>query len=153
GFTSKIRTINSGEREVEEAYAPMSIAMTLEDDIDVSRGDMIVRVNNQPEATQEFDVMLCWLNDDAAKPRTKYSLMHTTNEQRTIIKEVVYKVDINTYDRITDDQNLLRNDIARVKLRCTRPIMLDSYRENRNTGSIILIDETTNETVAAGMVV
>src|SRR5690606_7778279 len=153
GFTSKIRTINSGEREVEEAYAPMSIAMTLEDDIDVSRGDMIVRVNNQPEATQEFDLMLCWLNDNAAKPRAKYSLMHTTNEQRAIIKEVIYKIDINTYDRITDDKELNMNDIARVRIRCTRPLMLDSYRENRNTGSIILIDESMNETVAAGMIV
>jgi sulfate adenylyltransferase subunit 1 len=153
GFTSKIRSINSGETEVEEAYAPMSIAITLEDDIDVSRGDMIVRVNNQPEATQEFDVMLCWLNNEAAKPRAKYTLMHTTNEQRAIIKEVVYKIDINTYDRITNDKNLGRNDIARVKLRCTRPILSDSYRENRNTGSIILIDESTNETVAAGMIV
>ena len=153
GFKSKIRSINSGETEIEEAYAPMSIAMTLEDDIDVSRGDMIVRVNNQPEATQEFDVMLCWLNDEAAKPRAKYTLFHTTNEQRTIIKEVVYKIDINTYDRITGDKILSRNDIARVKLRSTRPIMLDPYKENRNTGSVIFIDEMTNKTVAAGMVV
>ncbi len=153
GFTSKIKSINTGEDEVQEAFAPMSVAMTLEDDIDVSRGDMIVRVNNQPELTQEFDIMLCWLHDEAARPRAKYTLMHTSNEQRAMIKEVVYKVDINTYDRIADDKNLSRNDIARVKLRCTRPIMSDSYRENRNTGSIILIDESTNETVAAGMII
>lgn len=153
GFTSKIKSINTGEVEVQEAFAPMSVAITLEDDIDVSRGDMIVRVNNQPELTQEFDIMLCWLHDDSAKPRAKYTLMHTSNEQRAMIKEVVYKVDINTYERIADDKNLSRNDIARVKLRCTRPIMSDSYRENRNTGSIILIDENTNETVAAGMII
>ncbi|MFD2518527.1 sulfate adenylyltransferase subunit 1 [Salinimicrobium flavum] len=152
GFTSKIRSINSGETEVEEAYAPMSVALTLEDDIDVSRGDMIVRKNNQPEPTQEFDVMLCWLNDAAARPRSKYTIMHSSNEQRAIIKEVIYKIDINTYDRITEDKELNMNDIARVKIRCTRPLMLDSYRENRNTGSIILIDESTNETLAAGMV-
>ena len=114
---------------------------------------MIVRLNNQPEPTQEFDVMLCWLNDDAAKPRAKYTITHTSNEQRAIIKEVIYKIDINTYDRITDDKELNMNDISRVKIRCTRPLMTDSYRDNRNTGSIILVDENTNETVAAGMII
>lgn len=153
GFTSKVRSINTGEKEVEEAYAPMSVAITLEDDIDISRGDMIVRKNNQPKPEQEFDVMLCWLNNKPARPRAKYLIVHTSNEQKAMITEVIYKVDINTYDRITNDSDLAMNDIARVKIRCTRPLMLDSYRENRNTGSIILIDETTNETVAAGMVV
>ena len=153
GFTSKIKSINSGDKEVEEAYAPMSISMTLDDDIDISRGDMIVRKNNQPEAIQEFDVMLCWLNNDPARPRAKYTVMHTSNEQRALIKEVVYKVDINTFSRNNQDKDLTMNDIARVKIRCTRPLMLDPYRENRNTGSIILIDEDTKETVAAGMVV
>ena len=153
GFTSRILSINSGETELEEAYAPMSIALTLEDDIDVGRGDMIVKLNNQPEPVQEFDVMLCWLNEDSAKPRAKYTVMHTSNEQRIMIKKVIYKVDINTYDRIGKDKYLNMNDIARVKLRCTRPLMLDSYRDNRNTGGIILVDENTNETVAAGMVV
>ncbi|QSS97796.1 sulfate adenylyltransferase subunit 1 [Psychroflexus sp. ALD_RP9] len=153
GFTSKIKSINSGEREISEAFAPMSISMTLEDDIDVSRGDMIVRTNNQPEMLQEFDVMLCWLNNDAAKPRTKYSIMHTSNEQKAIIKEVVYKININTYDRVTDDKSLKMNDIARVKIRTTHRLMLDAYRDNRNTGSIILVDDSTKETVAAGMLV
>lgn len=153
GFTSKIRTINVGKKEVWEAHAPMSIAMTLEDDIDVGRGDMITRLNNRPEMRQEFDVMLCWLNDEPAKPRAKYTVLHTSNEQRAMIKEVVYKIDIETYDRISGDTSLKMNDIARVQMKCTRPLMLDSYRENRNTGSIILIDEATNETVAAGMVI
>lgn len=153
GFTSRIRSINLGDHELEEAFAPMSVAMTLEDDIDVSRGDMIVRTKNQPEASQEFDVMLCWLNNLSAKPRAKYLIKHTSNEQRAIIKEVIYKVDINSYNRITDDKSLTMNDIGRVKLRCNRPLMIDSYRDNRNTGSIILIDEGTNETVAAGMIV
>ena len=153
GFTSKIKSINAGEKNVEEAYAPMSVAMTLEDDIDVSRGDMIVKKNNQPEQEQEFDVMLCWLNNDAMKPRAKYTVMHTSHEERAMIKEVVYKMDINSFERDTEDQNLEMNDIARVKIRTTRSLMLDSYRDNRNTGSIILIDESTNETVAAGMVV
>ena len=153
GFTSKIKSINAGEQELEEAFAPMSVAMTLEDDIDISRGNMIVRKNNQPEMEQEFDVMLCWLNNEAAKPRTKYTVMHTTNEQRAMIKDVVYKVDINTYDRNTEDKDLQMNDIARVTIRTTHRLMIDPYRDNRNTGSIILIDESTNETVAAGMVV
>ena len=153
GFSSKIKSINSGENEVQEAYAPMSVAITLEDDIDVSRGDMIVKKNNQPETEQEFDVMLCWLNADPARPRAKYTVMHTSNEQRAMIKEVVYKIDINTYDRNTKDKDLEMNDIARLKIRTTHRLMIDSYRENRYTGSIILIDEQTNETVAAGMII
>lgn len=153
GFTSKVKSMNAGEQEISEAYAPMSISMTLEDDIDVSRGDMIVKKNNQPETEQEFDVMLCWLNNDAAKTRTKYTVMHTSHEERAMIKEVVYKMNINTFERDIKDKSLSMNDIARVKIRTTRRLMLDSYRDNRSTGSIILIDENTNETVAAGMVV
>lgn len=153
GFTSKIKSMNAGEKEVNEAYAPMSISMTLDDDIDVSRGDMIVKRNNQPEGEQEFDVMLCWLNNNAAKSRAKYIIMHTSNVQRAMIKEVVYKIDINSYNRNMEDKDLNMNDIARVKIRTTHRLMLDSYRDNRITGSIILIDENTNETVAAGMIV
>lgn len=153
GFTSKIKSINTGEQEVKEAFAPMSISMTLEDDIDVSRGDMIVKKNNQPEGEQEFDVMLCWLNNNAAKPRAKYTVMHTSNQQRAMIKDVIYKIDINTYNRNTEDKDLSMNDIARVTIRTTHRLMIDSYRDNRNTGSIILVDESTNETVAAGMIV
>lgn len=153
GFTSKIKSINAGDKEVEEAYAPMSVAMTLDDDIDASRGNMIVKKNNQPEMAQEFDVMICWLHNKTARPGAKYTLMHTSNEQRAIIKEVVYKIDINTYDRNTEDKNLSMNDIARIKIRSAQSIMIDPYRDNRSTGSIILIDEGTNETVAAGMIV
>lgn len=152
GFTSKIKSMNAGEKEIEEAFAPMSISMTLEDEFDISRGDMIVRRNNQPEALQEFDVMLCWLGDAPAKPRAKYTLMHTSNEQTAMIKDVVYKVDINTYDRI-ENKDLAMNDIARVKIRTTQQLMIDPYRDNRSTGSLILIDEATKNTVAAGMIV
>ncbi|MFO7703352.1 sulfate adenylyltransferase subunit 1 [Psychroflexus maritimus] len=153
GFTSKIKSINAGETAVEEAFAPMSVAMTLTDDIDVSRGDMILRKNNQPEASQEFDVMLCWLNNKSAQPRAKYTIMHTSNEQKAMVKEVVYKLDINTYQRINDDKDLNMNDICRVKIRTTKPLMVDAYKNNRTTGSIVLIDENTKETVAAGMIV
>lgn len=153
GFETKIKSINAGEKEIKEAYAPMSISITLEDDIDIGRGDMIVRKNNKPEVSQEFDVMLCWFNNNSAKPRAKYLIKHTSNEQRGIIKEVVYKMNINSFERNNDDKELNMNDICRVKIRTTHRLMIDSYRDNRNTGSIILIDETTNETVAAGMVV
>ncbi len=153
GFTSKIKSINAGEQYVDEAYAPMSVSITLEDDIDVSRGDMIVKKNNQPEQEQEFDVMLCWLNNETMKPRAKYTIRHTSNEERAMIKKVVYKMDINSFERNSEDSTLEMNDIARVKIRTTRRLMLDSYRDNRLTGSIILIDESTHETVAAGMIV
>lgn len=153
GFTSKIKSINLYNKELEEAYAPMSVSITLEDDIDISRGDMLVRSNNKPEATQDLEVMLCWLNNKSANPRTKYTIKHTSNDQKAMIKEVVYKFNINTLERIHDDNELHMNDISKVKIRTTKPLMVDSYRENRTTGSIILVDDATNETVAAGMVV
>ena len=153
GFMSKIKTIIVGEKEREESFAPMSVVMSLEDDIDVGRGDMVVKKNNQPEVKQEFDVMLCWLNNSPAMPHTKYILLHGSNEQRAMIKEVIYKMDINSFERNWNDDQLIMNDIARVNVRCTGSLMLDPYRENRSTGSIILIDPATNETAAAGMVV
>lgn len=153
GFTSKIKSINAGNQEIEEAFAPMSVAITLEDDIDVSRGNMIVKKNNQPQMEQEFDVMLCWLNNQPGKQKTKYTLMHTTNEQQVMIKEVVYKMDIKTFTRNTTEKVLEMNTIARVTIRATNRFMIDSYKDNRITGSIILIDENTKETVAAGMIV
>jgi hypothetical protein len=127
----------------------MSISMTLDDDIDVSRGDMIVRPNNQPEVTQDLEVMLCWLNNKPAQPRAKYTLMHTTNQQKAMIKEVLHKIDIQTLNRNSEDLELKMNDICKVKIRTTQPLMVDPYRENRTTGSLILIDDATNETVAA----
>ncbi len=153
GFTSTIKGIQGPSGKLEEAIAPMSISIELSDDIDVSRGDMIVRSNNMPEASQDIEVMLCWLGDAVARPRAKYTIMHTANEQKAMIKEVIYKIDINTLGRNGDDKDLQMNDICKVKIRTTQPLMVDSYRENRITGSIILIDDTTNETVAAGMIV
>ena len=153
GFTSKIKSIDTFDGQIDEAFAPMSISITLEDDIDIGRGDMIVRSNNMPEASQDIEVMLCWLNNSPAKPRSKYTIKHTTNDQKAMIKEVVYKIDINSLGRKEDDKELKMNDISKVKLRTTKPLMIDSYRENRTTGSIILVDDATNETVAAGMIV
>jgi sulfate adenylyltransferase subunit 1 len=153
GFMSKIKKIDTLDGALEEAFAPMSVSITLEDDIDISRGDMIVRSNNKPEGSQDIEVMLCWLHNDSAKPNAKYTIKHTSNEQKAMIKEVVYKIDINSLGRITDDKELRMNDISKVKIRTTKPLMIDSYRENRATGSIILVDDATNETVAAGMVI
>lgn len=153
GFTSKIKSIDTLEGPLEEAFAPMSVTMTLEDDIDISRGDMIVRPNNQPDQKQDLDVMLCWLNQKGPVPRAKYVIRHTSNEARCMIKDILYKVDINTLHRLEDDKNIGPNDIARVQLRTTKPLLVDSYDQNRNTGSIILVDEATNETVAAGMII
>src|SRR5690606_18518707 len=111
GFNSKIKTIDTLDRKLEEAFAPMSVSITLEDDIDVSRGDMIVRTNNKPVASQDIEVMLCWLNNNPARPRTKYSIKHTSNDQKAMIKEVVYKIDINTLERDSEEKDLNMNDI------------------------------------------
>ena len=153
GFTSKIKSIDTFDASLKEAFAPMSVSITLEDDIDVSRGDMIVRSNNQPEAVQDAEVMLCWLHNAPSKPRAKYTVKHTSNDQKAMIREVVYVIDINTLERVPGDANLEMNTIAKVKIRTTKPLLADAYRENRTTGSIILIDDATNETVAAGMIV
>ncbi|MCO4820738.1 MAG: GTP-binding protein [Flavobacteriaceae bacterium] len=153
GFSSKIKSIDTLKASLKEAHAPMSVSITLEDDIDISRGDMIVRSNNKPEAIQDIEVMLCWLNNKPAKPRAKYTIKHTSNDQKAMIKEVVYKFNINTLERVHDNKELGMNDICKVKIRTTKPLMVDSYRENRTTGSVILIDDATNETVAAGMIV
>jgi len=153
GFTSKIKSIETFEGPVEEAFAPMSVTITLEDDIDISRGDMIVRSHNQPTTGQDIDLILCLLNNKPVNPSAKYLLMHTTKDARAIIKEINYKIDINTLHRIEDDKDLKMNDIARVRIRTTQPIFYDSYNRNRYTGSLILIDEGTKETVAAGMII
>jgi sulfate adenylyltransferase subunit 1 len=153
GFTSKISGIHTMAGEIEEAFAPMSVSITLEDEIDIARGDMIVRKNNQPDVTQEIDVMLCWFNNKGLQPRAKFNLMHANNEVKALVKEIHYKLNINTLHRNEEDKNVGMNDIIRVSLRTTKPLMKDAYRKNRFTGSIILVDESTNETVAAGMII
>ena len=153
GFSSRIKSIDTFDGPIEEAFAPMSVTMTLEDDIDVSRGDMIVADNNQPEQTQDIDVMVCWMNNKAIVPNGKYALKHTTNDMFCVVKEIQYKVDVNTLHKIENDKVVGMNDIARLKLRTTAPIFIDKYNRNRTTGSLILIDEFNNETVGAGMII
>jgi sulfate adenylyltransferase subunit 1 len=152
GFTSTIKSIREGENVIEEAYPPMSIAIELEDDLDISRGDMIVKPNNQPEVNQDIDTMLCWFSPQPLKVGGKYVLRHTTAEVRTMIKDVVYKMDINELQKNENDKDVKMNDIARIKLRTTKPLFFDPYKKNRETGSLILVDEATNNTVAAGMI-
>lgn len=153
GFFSKIKSINAYDTFVREAFDGMSISMTLEDDIDISRGDMIVKPNNLPEITQDLSAMICWFNELPARPRAKYTIKHTSNEQKAMIKEMEYKINIDTLKRNLEDKDITMNDICKVKIRTTSPIMMDDYSKNRKTGGFILIDEGTNETVAAGMLI
>jgi sulfate adenylyltransferase subunit 1 len=154
GFTTKISSIDTYDGQIDEAFAPMSVTMRLEDEIDVSRGDMLVREKNKPQVGQDVDLMLCWMDQDKnLKLRGKYALRHTTKETRCIIQNIQYKVDINTLHQLEDDKEIEMNDIARVQIRTMDPLFYDSYRRNRMTGSLILIDESNNETVAAGMII
>ena len=152
GLESTISGIHTLTGELDEAFPPMSVTITLEDDIDISRGDMLVRSENRPEGQQDLDVMLCWLNATPPRPRAKYVLKQTTTDARAMITEIQYKMDINTLHRLEEDKDIKMNDVARVKIRSTKPIFADEYNQNRVTGSLILVDEATNETVAAGMI-
>jgi sulfate adenylyltransferase subunit 1 len=153
GFKSKVKKIFAGPEEIEEAFAPMSVAITLEDEIDISRGDVVAKPNNYPSADQDVDLMICWMNQRPVRLNDKFLVRHTTKEVKGLLKEIQYKLDINTLQRIENIDQLVMNDIARVKIRTAKPLFFDSYRRNRITGSLIVIDEGTNETVGAGMVV
>ena len=153
GFTSKIKSIDTFEGEIEETFAPQSVTITLEDDIDISRGDMIVKDGNNPEVEQEFDVMMCWLNNQDLLPGGKYTLKHTSKEAMCMIKQVHYKVDMNTLQRNEESKDIKMNDVFKVRVRTNSPVFFDSYRKNRVTGSLVLIDQGSNATVAAGMIV
>jgi len=153
GFTSSIKSIDIMDGSLSEAFAPMSVTITLDDDIDVSRGDMLVRDNNRPNINQDIDIMICWLNEKKMLLNGKYAVKHTSNDVRCIIKEVKYKININNLHRIEDDKEVNMNEIARISIRTTKPLLYDKYINNRFTGSLILIDEGTNETVGAGMII
>jgi sulfate adenylyltransferase subunit 1 len=126
--------------------------MTLANDIDLSRGDMLVRENNQPASMQDLDARICWLSEQPMRPGTRFELRHTSREAKAVVKEVVYKLDINTLHRIEDDIEIGMNDIARVRIRTASPMLVDDYRRNRTTGSFILVDPGTRLTVAAGVI-
>ena len=153
GFTSTIKSIDLYNKSIEEAFAPMSVTMTLEDEIDISRGDMIVRESNVPQVGQDVDVLVTWMSQTPLQSRTKVFIKHTTNECMGMIKEIKYKIDINTLHRIEGVQSIEMNDIFRISIRTSKPLFYDSYKKNRQTGSLIIIDEQTNETIGAGMII
>jgi len=153
GFISTIKTIELNGEQISEAFAPMSVTMTLEDEIDNSRGDMIVRENNVPEIGQDIEVLVTWMSTRPIQSRTKVVIKHTTNETIGMVKELKYKIDINTLHRLENIDKVEMNDIARLSIRTAKPLFYDAYKRNRQTGSIIIIDEQTNETIGAGMII
>ncbi len=152
GFTSKIKSLHISDEEKDFVFAPQSVAMTIEDDLDISRGDMLVPVDNLPQQSQDIEMMVSWFNPRPLQLGGKYVLRHTTTETKAIIKDIEYKMDINTLERNYDDKTVKMNDIAKIRIRTAKPLYFDPYKVNRQTGSVILIDEGTNETVAAGMI-
>lgn len=152
GFTSSVKTIETFDGPVAEAFAPMSVVITLNDEIDISRGDMLVKPNNQPEISQDLEVMVCWMSEKPLVKGKKYIVRHTTKEAKCLVKDIRYKMNINTLHKIEDDLNIGLNDIGRITLRTTLPLFYDDYRKNSGTGSLILVDEFTNETVAAAII-
>jgi bifunctional enzyme CysN/CysC len=154
GFTSRIHSIETYDGSIDEAFPPMSVTIRLEDDLDVSRGDMICRPHNKPEIGQDLDAMICWLTEQSELlPRAKLAIKHTTRWARALVTNLQYRLDINTLHRDESVDSLALNEIGRISLRTTVPLFFDEYRRNRQTGSFVLVDESTNNTVAAGMII
>jgi bifunctional enzyme CysN/CysC len=153
GFSSKIRTISTSDGDLDEAGPPLSVVVGLEDDIDISRGDMICRPHNQPHASQDIDAMVAWMSEGPPlREGAKYSIKHTTRWGKAMVKEMQYRLDVNTLHRDNGVNELRLNEIGRIRIRTTTPFFFDEYRRNRETGSFILVDEATNNTVGAGMI-
>ena len=152
GFTSTITGIDLFDTEVSEAYPPMSVTVRLEHDLDVSRGDMICRPQNAPSPSQDIDAMICWMANEPLRPRQKLAIKHTTRGGRAMVKDIQYRLDVNTLHRDLETKELGLNEIGRVQLRTTVPLLCDSYEKNRTTGSFVLIDEATGVTVGGGMI-
>jgi bifunctional enzyme CysN/CysC len=154
GMTSKIAAIDTADGPVDEAFPPMSVTVRLTDEIDISRGDMICRPNNAPTVAQDVEAMICWMDETAPlRVGAKYAIKHTTRTARTVVRGLQYRLDVNTLHRDETAPQLGLNEIGRVKLRTTVPLLADEYRRNRTTGGFILIDETSNRTVGAGMII
>ncbi len=154
GFESKIAAVDTFDGPIDEAMPPMSVTVRLEDNLDISRGDMICRPHNRPEVGQDIDAMVCWLSDNVTlRAGTKYSIKHTTRWARALVADMQYRLDINSLHRDEDADHLALNEIGRIRIRTTQPLFYDEYRRNRETGSFILVDEGTNATVGAGMII
>ena len=152
GFETTIKAVWEHEKEMDRAFPPQSVVITLTEEIDISRGDMIVQSGNEPQVSNDFDVMMCWMHEKPMQTGRKYVVRHTTAELKCMPKEILYKIDVNTQDEIAGGNDLKLNEIARVKIKTTKPLYFDSYQKNRQTGSLILVDEATNETVGVGMI-
>jgi bifunctional enzyme CysN/CysC len=153
GFTSRIAAVETADGPVAEAFPPMSVTIRLEDELDVSRGDLICRPHNAPRPSQDIDAMICWMDEQAPLvPRKKYLIKHTTKSVRAMVKDLQYALDVNTLHRDESANQLGLNEIGRVRLRTTQPLMADEYRRNRTTGGFVVIDESTHRTVGAGMI-
>lgn len=152
GLSTRIRTIDTADGEVAEAFPPMSVTVRLEDELDVSRGDMICRLHNQPTVTHDIDAMVCWMEEEPLRVGQMYAIKHTTRTVRALVKEVQYELNINTLHRSQEVGSLGINAIGRVRLRATQPLLIDPYRRNRQTGAFIIIDEASNRTVGAGVI-
>ena len=145
--------IDEGTRQIDEARSSQSISISLADDVDVSRGSLIVKTDEQPKVSSHIELLVCWLNHRPLQLRQKYIIRHTSDELQGVVGEVEYKVNINTLENNFDDKEVKMNDIAKIKLKLSKPLAFDLYAENRTTGSLVFIDEGTNETVGAGMIV
>jgi len=152
GFTTTVAGIDGYETSLDEAFPPMSVSIRLADDLDISRGDMLARPNNAPSATQDIDAMICWFSDRPLRAGAVYGIKHTTRAARAKVSDLTYRLDINTLHRDDTTQTFEMNDLGRVMLRTTAPLFVDEYRRNRVTGSFILVDESTLETVGGGMI-
>lgn len=152
GMPTRICAIDAARGELEEAYAPMSVTVRLADEVDVSRGDMICRPHNQPTVTQDIDAMVCWMDEAPLRVGQKFVVKHTTRTVRALVKDVQYELDINTLHRTQSANVLALNSIGRVRMRTTSPLLVDSYRRNRQTGAFIIIDEVNNRTIGAGVI-
>jgi bifunctional enzyme CysN/CysC len=154
GFRTRIEAIDTADGPVQEAFPPMAVTVRLADELDVSRGDMICRPHNAPRSAQDVEAMICWMDEQATiEPGRKYALKHTTRNVRTVVRDIQYRLDVNTLHRDENPGALGLNEIGRVTLRTTQPLFVDEYRRNRSTGGFVLVDEATNRTVAAGIVV
>jgi bifunctional enzyme CysN/CysC len=152
GFSTRIEAIETIDGPVGEAFSPMSVTVRLADDVDVSRGDLICRPHNQPRVTQDLEAMICWMAEGELRQGQKLAIKHTSRWARALVKDLQYRVDVNSLHRDDKAESLGLNEIGRVTLRTTQPLLVDEYRRNRTTGSFILVDEATNATVAAGMI-
>jgi len=154
GFTTTIAAIDTADGPVSEAFAPMAVTVRLADDVDVSRGDMICRNRNRPHVGQDLEAMVAWLTSESSlRPGAKLAVKHTTRWGRALVKDLQYRLDVNTLHRDEAAPELTLNEIGRVQLRTTVPLFFDEYRRNRSTGSFVLVDEVTNNTVGAGMII